>query len=204
MTLARLVGQRCHGAAKQQILEIRIVAIKRAGRLATITPLATAKVFDVVLVHEVRFGGKCAFNPLPTREVARRVAIEQEPTKQFGSLPPIQTAEVAPIGGEPKAGMIVQVAGLVKVGQHGIDAGQTRFASDNVERQAGIAGNGVLGLFDVVLEAAAVPCQHFGKVVAPRQLPEELLKAARIVGKPLAKAIAHFHKGNHAVPDIGG
>ena len=62
----------------------------------------------------------------------------------------------------------------------------------------------MLGLFDGFLKAAAVPSLHFGKVVAPCQLTEKLLKAARIVGKPLAKAIAHFHKGNHAVPDVGG
>ena len=115
-------------------------------------------------------------NPLPAQVVAGEVTVKQVSIEPVCGDTPVNLAHVNHVTGQPHAGVVVQVAGLVERLHGLIDDGNTRCAFTNVDRH--MCGIGLIGQRAWVQGTENTLATHapdMAEVLAPAELVHQLV-----------------------------
>ena len=164
-----------------------------------------AVALEVGAIEEVGLVAEAAGHPLPAEVVAGRVAIEQVAQKPLGTGLPADAAPVHQVGRQPHAGVVVQPARAVELGDEAIHAGQTGAAFGDVGREFRAVGAGMVAGFELFLIAPDPIAQLLPEalpVVAPAELIDQLF-AVCAGAQPGEHGIAHLCQAQRPVADVG-
>ena len=160
---------------------------------------------EVFFVEEVRLVAERARHPLPRQIIAGRIAIKQVLQKPTGTGLPGYLAPVDDVGGQPHAGVVVQIAGAGELIGKGIHTGQVGLAgADVVGELAGVVLGRVAGFVGLAVlpDAVADVGVDALPVVAPGQFVDELLPLIGVFDA-IPDGITHLGEAEYAVADIG-
>jgi hypothetical protein len=188
---------------EEAIGEVGVSGVEGARGGAALA-VSTAGVFlKIFAIEKVRLMGKGGGHPLPGEIVGGGVAVEQVREEPARASLPLDAAPVHHVGGQPHAGVIVEIAGVAKFFAESIHAGEAGGGIGDVGRhfRGVVRVAGFVGLA-VLPDAAAPGGVEALPIVAPSEFADKFGGLGGVGDAGLGEAAGTVER-DEPVTDVG-